>query len=247
MNTYEYEVGRQDPSGLHWLKKIDHSFGKVRKDALNYWQQESNRSRKIGSADDDFSDSQFCILQNRVNEKFGDNAHLALFCNLGDWCSHVTDILLETSNDDVNLADAQHARKMLRYYARLMLVLSELVDDVAKVIEFVKSEKCNKGRESIESGPELCGFVNNFVKHKKDKSHCYDHHWPVIFQDAIGSEKRNTDITFGQLDPEKGDRFYIPSLETIVQIALECEKKLSESLCTEQALENVFNHYKGKR
>lgn len=239
-----YQLREAHPSGLNFLNPIDNKFRRVREDALTYWLQESKRKRDKNSLDDDFSVSVFCDLQNRVSTKYGDTAHLALFCNLGDWGSHISDILLDTSNDEVNLTTGETARKLFRYYTRLMHIVSELVADVAQVSK--ELEGTTKGnRQGIKNGDKLIAFVNHYVKHKKNNSHCDDHHLPVAFEDTYNAAKKDSDITFGSLKPSKAERFFIPSLKSIVDIALASEQKLKEVLASDESFEKIFDCYKG--
>ncbi len=250
MSLHDFEVKTIHSSGLQFMRRKDHSFGKKRKEALDFWKTSSSRIREPGSADDDFSNSIVCNLQNRVGEIYGETAHLALFCNLGDWECHITDILLDTSNDEVRFDDDNHARKLFRYYSRLMLIVSELVADISSVVATTKSNKKKSDkvhRNEISNGDALCGFVNNFVKHKSKNSHCHDHHLPIAFEDSGNVTKSEKDITFDALNSEDKERFFIPRLQSIVEIALSCETVLREKLQSAEAFDLVFKAYKGRK
>ena len=181
-----------------------------------------------------------------MSTKYGVNAHLALFCNLGDWGSQISDLLLDTSNDEVNLTNGDTARKLFRYYTRLMLIIAELVADIAELATVLEGQ--TKGnRKSIKDGDELIAFVNNFVKHKKNNSYCHDHHLPIVFADTHNESATTEDVTFGQLSAENSKRFFIPKLKSIVEIALASEKKLIEVLEPDKNFEKIFKVYKGKQ
>jgi len=136
-----------------------------------------------------------------------------LFCSIGDWASHITDILNDYSLDEVELFpefiwdrveyeshsvinDMEIYSRLRRYYGRLFLIVSELLVDFKDVFDLLKKSGYCSGSASnfysndsaIDFG-KLKGFINNVFKHKTANIHKCDHHLALVFLDGFDVEE----------------------------------------------------------
>lgn len=191
------------------------TFRPVRRSALRQWLSATRRSRVKG-CNDDFSTAYECRWQGR-----SETAHNALFCGIGEWACHITDILSDTSCDNLRFTDEDHKRRLVRQYARLIFVCVELLNDFEDALK--KAGVNGNLREKLGSKVnDLHPFCNQVIKHKAKGLHRHDHHLPLSFADhptvecerviQLGVKDLNGHLSF--------DCIQMPGLGDLIDIVL---------------------------
>lgn len=191
------------------------TFKPVRRRALRRWLIATRRSRGKG-CNDDFSTAYECRWQGR-----SESGHIALFCGIGEWACHITDILSDSSCDNLRFTNEEHKRRLVRQYARLIFVSVELLNDFEDALKIAGL----KGNLREKLGPQVADlqpFCNQVIKHKAKGLHKHDHHLPISFADCPTFECERViqlgvkDLT-GHLD---FDCIQMPLLDQVVNIVL---------------------------
>ncbi|WP_066835549.1 hypothetical protein [Rufibacter ruber] len=159
-------------------------FKKIRVDTLTYWFKNSNRSRSATSLSDCYNDTFLCRLQ-------GEDFHISFLCNLAEWLNNITDILTDTRLDE---CDAENdllldAEAIFRFYTRLFLVVSEVIEDFIDLHRKIKELRSKKsaGKDFAMSLSlnhnlqDISDYINSVCKHKVTGLHCHNHHLAIEF------------------------------------------------------------------
>lgn len=212
-------------------------FGDIRKEALEYWLSETKRD-----SDDDVM--VFGTYESKWAEKYtSKDMHNSLFCSMGDWNSHITDVLKDTSLDRIGFEDEFKSEILFRYYTRFLLIISEVLSDFCKVMELLESAKQDKIRKSLSSKnlqfdmKNLIGYINNICKHKIEKStekalHNRNHHCDKVFADAPQYIRADNTIHIGDYIKDGFVKVQIesPRLKDVIDQVLYCYSKVDEKL-----------------
>jgi hypothetical protein len=205
------------------------NFGEIRKEALEHWLNETGRV-----SDDDVM--VFGTFESRwAGEYTSDDMHNSLFCSMGDWNSHITDILKDNSLDDIEFDDELKTEVLFRYYTRFLLIVSEVLSDFSKVIELIEGGKQDKIRKTLSSPnlefdmKNLIGYINNICKHKIEKSsekalHNRNHHCNKVFADMPNYERSEDTVHVGDYIKEGFVKVQIesPRLKDVIDQILYC-------------------------
>lgn len=173
-------------------------FEEIRKNALQQWNEGLNRSRDDGRFSDDFSESEICKIQ---NECAVNNFHCSFLCSLGDWMNNVSDILYDDRFDGLTEKDWE---VLFRYYTRLLLIISEIIEDFV-IFNAQVNGYSGKGMKELSSKDieqdnlddgelkRLSNFINSVCKHKLEGNnlHVHNHHLMVDFVDFGGIQAQN--------------------------------------------------------
>lgn len=200
----------------------DSSFGQVRKQALQFWLDSTNRTR--GTVDD-FSNSYECGWQ---NDLVPEDKHNSLFCSIGEWNSNITDILSESSIDHLTFDDEEARQTIFRYYSRLLLISSEILTDFQDCLCYLNDysgghPEANKKATKQLSNPELefssvnlFRYVNNICKHKIGnrpssllKYHKCNHHIDYQFKDDPNFRRTNNSLKVKNIS----SKVFVPNMK----------------------------------
>lgn len=212
-------------------------FGEARKEALEHWLQETKRVSEDGVLVFDTYESTWA-------EKYtSEDMHNSLFCSMGDWNSHITDILKDSSLDEIEFNDEQFSEVLFRYYTRLLLIVSEVLSDFCEIIELLESNKQGQSRKELSSPNldydlnQLFGYINSICKHKISKSgeiklHNRNHHSAKVFADANGYTRHENTVHVGDFIKSGFVKVQIesPRLKDIIDQILYCYLKVDKKL-----------------
>lgn len=227
------------------------TFKPVRRNALKHWLKETKRHRSRRS-DDDFSDSYECRWQARamgdVNAEDMDG-HVALFCGIGEFASHVTDLLLDHAQDNLRFGESDHRSRLARHYYRLMFIVAELLNDFEAALKCAGVSSVREYLGASRSVEDFHVFVNKVVKHKAEAIHRHDQHLPIGFMDA-GDEACERTIQLGTRDFTGNNQFdciLVPSLSQILDLALTAYRKFDELIENDDAFRKVCANYQNEQ
>jgi len=222
---------------------IPPTFQLVREAALQHWLAKSNRSRPSGG-NDDFSDSMECEWQARAETL--SHRHVAFFCGIGEWACHITDVLTDPSNDAIAFVGSEEEQRWLaRQYARLMMVLAELLSDFESALKFggVGGSQRNQLGYRVN---DVHGFVNEVIKHKAGALHLHDHHLPLAFDDS-GISMCPLSICLGTGGLAKSNKSFdcivMPKLEALLDIALDAYRNFDGLIKDETVFKAICAKY----
>lgn len=198
------------------------SFRHIREKQLNYWLRQTKRERI------DYDDDRTEALDCQWHTLNPSDIHCNFFCGVGDWASHITDVLEDCSCDELVFTDEYYQQRLYRQYVRLMFFISEILNDFTKGIkvcgDFQGNEKSIKKYLSGQSLDEnsvdtFMHFVNKTIKHKADMFHSKNDHLEIFFSDyQLPVESRNP-VSINQI-PDNFDCILIPKIETLLNIVL---------------------------
>lgn len=223
----------------------DKTFKPVRRRALKRWLAETGRLR-LSRHDDDFSGAIECSWQNRA-EAAG-RQHVALFCGIGDWASHITDLLLDTSCDNLRFDKEAQQRRLSRNYSRLMFVIAELLNDFEDTLDKAGIHNGRDALSGVLSVSDFQAFVNQVVKHKAKAIHRHDHHLPLRFMDAGADGGGTQVIRLGTKDftGHNGfDAILIPSLDQLLDMAFGAYQAFDGLVEEQSVFEKICTEYEG--
>ena len=140
-------------------KKEDNMvFGTIRKAALDEWNSTLKRKRGADDLSDDYSESNLCAWQEECTKN---GKHCSFLCSFGDWLDNISDLLRDERFDRL---DADKYEVLFRYFTRLLLITSELIEDMVTVNKTLKEFNNKKeAGEHLEKGI----FAVNRVKTSK--------------------------------------------------------------------------------
>ena len=167
-------------------------FREVRLKAQKHWLSSTQRKRYIN----DVVYSAFeCHWQNNY---VSTGMHNSFFCSMGEWNTHITDLLFENNYDSYDFVTPRYNKALFRFYTRFLLVTSEIMTDFQDFIMHIKKIKQDDARNLLDrtvpvfTTQELFDYINNICKHKhgdpaKSKHHKYhriNHHIDYYFRDS---------------------------------------------------------------
>lgn len=217
----------------------DKTFRTTRRKALRKWLGDSKRSREKGCSDT-FSGALECQWQARVEH----GKHCALFCGIGEWANHITDVLTDLSCDNLRFDDETHANRLARQYARLMFAVAELLNDFEVALNNIKEQGDIRAKLGNRV-KDIQAFVNQVVKHKAKGLHKHDHHLPIAFQDAGGSTCDKV-IQLGTKDftgKNNFDCIVLPTLSEVLDVAIGAYRAFDEILKDRSKFNQIVNGY----
>ncbi|GAL86072.1 hypothetical protein MYP_3301 [Sporocytophaga myxococcoides] len=207
------------------------TFKEIRLEVKEYWLAETKRKRYIN---DSIIDSFECLWQNNYTE--GDK-HNSIFCSIGEWNNHITDILTDRKFDKVIFASSKHNTALFRYYTRLFLVVSEILTDFLDLMVYLNDIKNDKARKLLNikdhyfTFQEFFDYINNICKHKIGdgrnlaiKYHCLNHHIDYFFLDS-GKKKTKKLISIKNLSSIKVDgteQIEVPRIIDVIKLVINC-------------------------
>jgi len=148
-------------------------------------------------------------------------AHVALFCGIGEWASHITDLLSDASNDNLRFDNEGQQRRLSRHYFRLMFAIVELLNDFEDALKKIGVTDCRSRLSGTVSVDDFQAFVNQVIKHKAKALHRHDHHLPLMFSDAGADGEGPRVIRLGTKDFSGSDGFdsiLVPSLDCLLNV-----------------------------
>ena len=213
------------------------NFGEIRKEALDYWLSETKRA-----SDDDVM--VFGTYESIWAEKYTSmDMHNSLFCSMGDWNSHITDVLKDTSLDSIEFEDEFKSEVLFRYYTRFLLIISEVLSDFITLmgllenVEKVKAKKLLSSQKLEFDIKNLFGYINNICKHKIEKSseialHNRNHHCDKVFADTPQYKRADNAVHVGDYVKNGFVKVQIesPRLKEVINQVLFCYSKVDEKL-----------------
>lgn len=212
-------------------------FKSIREEALINWLKGSKRTRDI---DDNFSDSFECDWQVYF---VPEDKHNSCFCSIGEWNSHITDVLSDESLDNLSFDIPEESKVLYRYYGRFFLIVSEVLTDfrqflnhLDKTLNQQKISNLVSISDSEFTFSELFNFINNIFKHKfgdsDKKYHCLNHHVEYSFVDSSVYKYEENDVTIKTLNSISKDfnRLEIPKLNSIIDLVHNCYLVLNAKL-----------------
>lgn len=209
------------------MPKKYRKFKRARVDALQHWLRGSNRKRDETHSDDCIDNSYECCWQSDAGGVDTEGQHVSLFCAVGDWACHITDLLSDQSQDELFFSNEESERRISRHYARLMFVVAELLSDfevALKEIDFGRGQNDRRIALGVDVA-KFNVFVNKIIKHKTGNIHKCDHHLRINFKDSA-KYVDDLDICVGidncNIDFSGREFSYIsyPSLVDIIDVAL---------------------------
>lgn len=181
-------------------------FSKIRRDALTHWK---SRSRRVFKVTDNFSNSIECEWQNK-SLTLGYH-HISIFCSVGQFVSHVTDLLRDYRYDKYEFDRDENVNEILfRYYSRLLLITSEILTDFQDLYILADNklstkqlgglrgkdlkDKQDKARTELSTNSNkvqlLLDYINKVCKHKTSNIHLCDNHIKYLFLDYHTNVKK---------------------------------------------------------
>ncbi|MBK9049323.1 MAG: hypothetical protein IPL74_22485 [Bacteroidetes bacterium] len=212
-------------------------FKKTRIAARNYWLKSTKRKRYI-------NDITFSSLECEWQNLYVSNGfHNSFYCSLGEWNSHITDILSEETYDKYDFKTPRYNQALFRYYTRLLLISSEILTDFQDFLILLTGDKQKHVRTKLSISPhnftcqELFTFINNICKHKageikKFKYHCLNHHINYIFNDSILKHTQPT-VNINNIESITlvgNEKIEVPKLEDILKQIINCYSVLDNYL-----------------
>jgi hypothetical protein len=232
-------------------------FKYIREHSLKIWNEGLVRSREEGERSDDYSKSKICSIQVACT---AEGHHCSILCSLGDWLDNVSDALYDTTFDDLDTEEPDSANVLFRYYTRLLLVVSEVMEDLEWLhlvgigLEQNSAKRYEAGRDlekSILANEELkklSGFINSICKHKAQSNnfHVDNHHLDILFEDGKATKTDNQfsidNMIFGSMD--KDTTILIPRLNYFIMIIVVVYNKVLELMMNDQQYkERIFAKY----
>ncbi len=202
-------------------------FGVARKSAKRLWLEQTKRRRYIN---DRYRDSFECQWQLTYCP---DEKHNSWYCSIGEWNTHITDLLCDDRYDKFDYSVKRHQEALFRWYTRFLLVSSEILTDFEDFYKKVSGEKQNAARSHLSSGKlsftfsQLFAFINNICKHKSGESisayHTLNHHRNYDFAD-FDSHRTSHVVTVGDFSASNDSNSLIqmPRLDEIIWQILYC-------------------------
>lgn len=233
------------------------SFKQVRQPVLDSWNKGLIRSRKEKEWSDDYSSSKICAVQDACTAK---GYHCSILCSLGDWLDNVSDVLYDSNYDELNTEDPGDAGVLFRYYTRILLLVSEVMEDLVWLhlvgigLEEKISNKAEAGRDlekNILADRELkilSDFINSLCKHKAEHNnfHVDNHHLDIVFEDGNAAKKddqfRIDNMIFGAMN--KDTTILVPPLQYFIMVIVRVYNKVLDLMMNNEPYkERIFAKY----
>lgn len=219
-------------------------FKEVREQALGYWITQTGRSIKAHNEVlvDSFDFGYECNWQSKARElKDDDRWHVSYFCSLGDWASNISDLLLDSRFDSLQLSDpnSEDAKILFRFYTRILLVVSEML------VDFIDIANTLGLKNKLFKDSSYSRFINSVCKHKAGKQshylHICNHHLPIHFEDSnlTSTFASPLQISIGKRNIEP-DGIIIPKLNEIIDLVVSRYKTVNQQLMADEGLFDKF-------
>lgn len=222
------------------------TYKSIRENSLSIWLENSKRIRGIN---DDFSQSMECEWQNELVPK---EYHSSLFCSIAEWSTNVTDLLEDTTYDQLRFDNMDNRQKLFRHYTRILLIASEILTDFQDLIIFTSKFKGSIKDKNIKAKSKLnyseieftCqnlfDYINNICKHKVGnkpigliKYHLCNHHIDYQFKDNPNFERTMNTLKVKNIKTKKlkpNMKIEVPKLDEIIYQILHGYKAVDKSL-----------------
>lgn len=214
-------------------------FQTIRETVLENWNTQLSRKRDDGSYSDDYSESNLCNWQ---NECLAIDKHCSFICSFGDWLDNISDLLRDARFDEMTNKEPE---VLFRYYTRILLIVSEILEDIVTLDKYVKEYKGKKDATThIEKGyfyenelKAISEFINSVCKHKteRDNLHVHNHHLKIEFVDFGNGEQANQ-IRLNNQDwtaVNKETTILMPQLMYFINVVVRLDKRFDSLLKTE--------------
>lgn len=209
-------------------------FKSVREYCLEKWLSGMNRKR-IGLKDK-FYNSLECQWQRKAGDLNYD--HVSLFCSLGLFSTNVTDLLTDERFDDLSLDNPDHHQIIFRQYAKMGLVVSEILTDIKDTYSLatgkggsVTKKKISK-KDNTDAVNRIICFINHVFKHKCNGVHKCNHHTTLCFDDKGRDCCHGNILDISCADQKKCeeeiDTIIIPKMTEIIERVIQAYDKLDE-------------------
>jgi hypothetical protein len=217
---------------------VDKKFKSIREPAFQYWLSELNRQRAEGQLSDRYADSYICKWQ---HELLDEGRHCSFLCSIGDWLDNISDLLDDRRYDELGNEDNP---VLFRYYTRLLLVVSELLEDFVSLHALITGLKKGAAGQELEIHgfqpgelKQLSDFINSVCKHKteRDNLHVHNHHLDYEFED-FGAVKHANQISLDELDWKAADKdttILMPTLEKLIGTVIRLNHIFDQLLTSE--------------
>jgi len=110
-------------------------FQEIRVETFKYWLKELDRTRVAGELSDNYSESYVCKWQKELTKQ---GQHCSFLCSIADWLDNFSDLLDDKRYDDVG---TDYSEVLFRYYTKIMLIASEILEDFVYVHGKIKDIK----------------------------------------------------------------------------------------------------------
>ena len=190
-------------------------FKTIRKNALLKWLTESGRKFKTT---DNIASAFECSWQDSgANNGFN---HISIFCSIGEFASHITDLLRDYRYDNYEYDKSEEINEVLyRYYSRLLLIASEVITDLQDLWILANYELNTKqyngldistrrtyqdaARNAISINQDdlnnLFDYINRVCKHKTQNLHICNNHIQYHFEDSKNTNGIRKAIKIGNI------------------------------------------------
>ena len=223
---------------VNWLVM---KFIEVREFALSSWQEQTGRV--CGDYEDDINGAYECRWQTEP--------HVSIFCSLGVWASCLSQELQDQRYDDLGLGESELDRDVLYlYYVRILLVVSEILNDLVKMYKEANGGNDKKARSALSGCDgyeidELLCFVNTVIKHKDKHFHACNNHLPILFEgfpNTIQQTKKTVSVT--KPISNLTDSLTMPSMIKIINTVAGAYRNLDDEFNrNEEAYEKIITKY----
>lgn len=189
------------------------NYSTIRKKALKHWK---SRSKRVFKVTDNLVDSIECSWQDKAIA-LGYN-HISIFCSIGQFGSHITDLLRDYRLDKYEYDQTEEINELLfRYYTRILLIASEVFTDFQDLYIIADDKFTTKQLSGLHGSvlkskqdiarrklannsvniKELLDYINKICKHKTSNFHICNHHIKFLFEDYhkdIKSKKKRVEL-----------------------------------------------------
>jgi hypothetical protein len=212
------------------------TFGEVRVKTLELW---IKAFQIEGTADFYYSldSNEWCKLQEEFAQQ---GLHSNFICSFIAWLDNITDLLTDERFDSKRFDSDKDSHVLFRYYTRVLLVASEILEDyTALKMAITAGKKKKEARKSLDTDPDwLLGFINTVCKHKagKDNLHSCNNHLDIKFKDFDDSLNL-------EYPSNTNPRIVVPSLEFLIQMIIEINSSLLSTINSEKHSKDEFFRY----
>ncbi|MES2735007.1 MAG: hypothetical protein V4672_01730 [Verrucomicrobiota bacterium] len=194
-------------------------FKVVREASLETWTRRTGRNARKPS---DIEGSWECKWQNRAIDDCGFN-HVSFFCSSAAWACSITDILVLKNYDKIQFKNEKKIKVLFRHYVRLLLVVSEVLDDLVAVRMIEPNIPKQLAREKLSkvggiSIHQLSHFINSCCKHKFNGYHACNFDLPIAFEDDLACSPQNGDLCVTSIDFKSASRIVMPKLIEVISV-----------------------------
>jgi hypothetical protein len=158
---------------------------------------------------------------------------------MGDWASNLTDTLLDNRYDILDYDNDEDVIAIIfRYYTRLLLLVSEMVDDFTHLFEHLNHSNQTKKalRKTLDTNTidtdKLMRYINQVCKHKYENVHACNHHLPVFFDDSNLSHAFKNPISI-EVYPSHPDGIIMPKLKDVLGVIIKGYRTLDSRFLEE--------------